>query len=79
MANQVRRSRCLPLAAAILSFGWHVVLAIFVNYVPSDQDGLGLTLWIYTWSACVIGYLGVIGVLAVCRLIFLLTALWVYD
>jgi hypothetical protein len=67
MANQVVCSRSVALVATLLSFVYHVLLAIYVNYVPVDSIGAGVTLWIYSWTSCVIGYFGVIGIVAVSR------------
>ncbi len=59
------RSRALPLFAAALSFVYHLALAILANYVPLDRTGAALSLWLYSWTACVVGYFGLIAIIAV--------------
>ncbi|KAK5174831.1 uncharacterized protein LTR77_001914 [Saxophila tyrrhenica] len=59
-----RPSKTVPLIAASFSFVYHLSLAILANYVPLDRAGVAATLWIYSWAACVVGYFGLIAVVA---------------
>lgn len=58
-------SRTVPLFAATLSFIYHLLLAILANYIPTDPHGAKTTLWVYSWTASIVCYFGLIAIVAV--------------
>jgi hypothetical protein len=56
----------LPLLAAVFSFIYHLALAIAASYVPLDHaDATAATVWVYSWTACIVAYFGVLAVFSV--------------
>ena len=57
--------RTFPLAAGLMAFSYHALIAALCSYLPQDSVAIGYGVAGYATASCAISLLGIFGIIVV--------------